>query len=229
MTAGPTVVLDFDGTLALGRGPLQAYIAALDERSSNSDSGGDIVRACLAAIESFDAGATDHRDAYDAVRTTALARGITETHLSRAYLASRDLLGTEDAPVVAPRGLSAFLAELSTSATCVLATNAPEAGVERALIALGIEHSLHERHHDVGKPVGLEPIITHHLARGPVLAVGDIWEFDLAPAARLGADTALVGVREVPEARPTLRGETLTDLYEPIRDWARAHRVAASA
>ncbi|MDN6400144.1 MAG: HAD family hydrolase, partial [Brachybacterium sp.] len=62
-----------------------------------------------------------------------------------------------------------------------------------------------------------------------VRAVGDIWEFDLAPAAELGADTALVGVREVPAARPTLRGETLTDLYDPIRAWVNAQHPASSA
>ncbi|WP_193103488.1 HAD family hydrolase [Brachybacterium sp. FME24] len=221
MTARPTVVFDFDGTLALGRGPLQAYITAL-----GSQPGGDrAVEASFAALAEFETGTSAHRDAYDAVRTAALAQGMRDADLGRAYLASRDLLGTDAAPVVAPKGLGDFLRELSAEATCVLATNAPPVGVERALISLGIEDSISDRHHDVGKPAGLAPIITAHLRNGPVLAVGDIWEFDLAPAALLGADTALVGVRETADARPTLRGAALSDLYDPIRDWAATPRT----
>lgn len=225
MTERSTVVLDFDGTLALGRGPLLAYIDALAAEPGGERAG----RACRDAVAEFEAGGSPHRDAYDAVRTGALAHGLTRAELGRAYLASRELLGTPAAPVSAPEGLAPFLTELTTLAHCVLATNAPPTGVERALRALGIDAVLTERHHDVGKPAGLSPIISRHLTHGSVLAVGDIWEFDLAPAAELGANTALVGVREVPAARPTLRGETLTDLYDPIRAWVNAQHPASSA
>lgn len=229
MTVRPTLVLDFDGTLALGRGPLQAYVAALTEQGNEEAVRRRVASVCLTAVTDFDAGTTSHRDAYDAVRTAALAEGLTDAALSRAYLASRELLGTQDAAVIAPDGLAGFLTELAEISTCVLATNAPATGIDRALRSLGIADAIGEQHHDVGKPAGLTPIIAEHLARGPVLAVGDIWEFDLAPAHQLGADTALVGVREPSEARPTLRGATLSDLYDPIRAWVTAHRATALA
>lgn len=229
MIVRPTLVLDFDGTLALGRGPLQAYVAALGRQCEDPVARERLRRECLAAVVEFDAGATPHRDAYDAVRTTALGLGSSDEQLARAYLASRDELGTPAAPVIAPDGLAAFLTELSPLAHCVLVTNAPDRGIDRALRSLGILEAVAEQHHDVGKPDGLAPIIAAHLERGPVLAVGDIWEYDLAPADHLGADTALVGVREVPEARPTLRGATLSDLYEPIRHWVLTRRQSVPA
>jgi FMN phosphatase YigB (HAD superfamily) len=215
VTARPTVVFDFDGTLALGSGPLEAYIRTLADLTGSDAA----TRACREALEQFEAGTSPHRDAYDAVRTAALAHGITDAHLSRAYLASREQLGTESGAVSSPAGLVEFLTGLSEHAALVLATNAPNIGVDRALSCLGIAALIDERHHDVGKPAGLAPIIAEHLRHGPVLSVGDIWEFDLAPAAQLGADTALVGVRDVHAARPTFRGVTLTDLYDDISAW----------
>src|SRR5699024_7897369 len=124
----------------------------------------------------------------------ALSHGVTDEQLSAAYLRSRELLATEAAPIHPPAGLDEFLKRLRADAACVLATNAPAIGVDRALAALGIADLIDEVHTDVGKPAGLDLIITTHLASGPTLAVGDIWENDLAPAARLGAATALVGV-----------------------------------
>ena len=103
----------------------------------------------------------------------------------------------------------------------MLATNAPSIGVDRVLDALGAADHLSERHFSIGKPAGLAGIIARHLADGPVLAVGDIWANDLAPAAELGADTALVGfTAHGAEPRPTMRGTTLADLYGEITNWA---------
>src|SRR5699024_2722488 len=78
-----TVVFDFDGTLALGRGPLNAYAACLGELT-----GTEVATACRAAIEHFDTGETTYRDAYDAVRVAALEWGVPAEHLSTAYLRS---------------------------------------------------------------------------------------------------------------------------------------------
>lgn len=210
----PTVVFDFDGTVALGRGPLDAYATCLGELTD-----GDLLTSCRDAVVRFDAGGTGFLDAYDAIRVTALAGGASEEHLSAAYLRSRELLGTGRAPVRAPTGLAAFLTELRSSATCILATNAPDIGIDRALTSLGVAELLSTVHCAVGKPAGLEPIVAAALTRGPVLAVGDIWANDLAPAQRLGADTALVGGGR-PPGRPTMRGTTLTDLYDDILTWA---------
>src|SRR5690625_5575744 len=87
-----TVVFDFDGTLALGRGPLNAYAACLGELTTPQ-----AAAACQAAIERFDTGQTAYRDAYDAVRVAALEFAVPAEHLSTAYLRSRELLATDAA------------------------------------------------------------------------------------------------------------------------------------
>lgn len=221
----PSVVFDFDGTVALGRGPLDAYATCLGELTD-----GEMLTACRDAVVRFDAGGTTFHDGYDAIRVTALGRNATEEQLSAAYLRSRELLGTEAAPIRAPHRLSELLTEVAQFADCVLATNAPELGIDRALTVLGVADRFTAVHCAVGKPAGLEPIITDALAAGPTLAVGDLWDNDLAPAERLGADTALVGVGRA-GGRPTMHGATVTDLYYDILSWARsaAHATPAGA
>src|SRR5699024_6639006 len=120
-------------------------------------------------------------------------------------------------------GLAEFLTRLRPAARCVLATNAPDIGIDRSLDTLGITHLIDERHTSVGKPAGLEPLITTYLTAGPTLAVGDIWENDLGPADALGAPTALVGVSST--GHPTMRGATLTDLYDHILRWAAQSQI----
>lgn len=213
----PTVVFDFDGTLALGRGPVLAYARHV------ADAVGDpaLLDDADAALDRIEAGDAVFLDGYDAVRRLALRRGAGEDQLEAAYQASRTQLGTDAAPVVAPEGLAPFLAALGREARLVLATNAPAAGVERALEQLGAAEHLVERHFAIGKPAGLAVVVEKHLASGPVLSVGDIWPYDLAPAAALGADTALVGPASTrTDLRPTLRGATLAALYDDLRTWA---------
>ena len=209
----PTVVFDFDGTLASGRGPVLAY--ARHVAAAAADEG--IVTATVAALDLLEAGDGTYLDGYDAVRQVALAHGVDEGLFGSAYLASRIGLGTDAAPVEAPPGLARFLAGLAGHARLVLATNAPQTGIDRVLAALGADDSLTERHFTIGKPAGLAAVVAQHLADGPVLSVGDIWEYDLAPADELGADTALVGARFArSDVRPTMRGATLADLYGEI-------------
>lgn len=214
---GPTVVLDFDGTIALGPGPVLAYARHVADASHDPG----LVVAVETALGHLDDGSGAYRDAYDAVRQVATSRGVPEKLHGPAYLASREELGTPAAPVHAPVGLSRFLGRLTGRATLVLATNAPATGVDRVLDQIGASDHLDERHFSIGKPDGLVAVVTRHLARGPVLAVGDIWAFDLAPAAEVGADTALVGPTAFsPDLAPTMRAATLADLYGAITSWA---------
>ncbi|MCL1869228.1 MAG: haloacid dehalogenase-like hydrolase [Promicromonosporaceae bacterium] len=213
----PTVVFDFDGTLALGRGPVLAY--ARHAARALRDPG--LVDEAIDLLDLVDAGDAAFLDGYDAVRRLALTRGADDELLEAAYQASRAQLGTGEAPVVAPDGLGSFLAELGRHAGLVLATNAPATGVEAALAQLGAAEHLLERHYAIGKPAGLAVVVEKHLATGPVLSVGDIWAYDLAPAAALGADTALVGPASTrTDLRPTLRGATLAALYDDLHAWA---------
>jgi phosphoglycolate phosphatase-like HAD superfamily hydrolase len=209
-----SVVFDFDGTIALGRGPLDAYARCVGELAGSA-----VAEACVEAVRQFNTGTSAHLDAYAAVRSAAMEHGVGDALLSRAYLRSRELLATDEAPIRPPAGLEPFMTELSGIARCVVATNAPLIGLDRALEVLGIAGLVTEVHAAVGKPAGLDAIIAALLTSGPTLAIGDIWDNDLAPAQRLGADTAFVGVGRV-LGQPTMRGANLTDLYDDILGWA---------
>ncbi len=169
----------------------------------------------------MDAGDAAYRDGYDAVRQVALARAVPEGLLGSAYLSSRTELGSETAPVEAPAGLSEFLKNLARSARLVLATNAPEIGVDRVLDLLGAAEHLGERHFSIGKPAGLTAVIAEHLAVDRCSRSATSGRTTWRPAAELGADTALVGFTAHRTDRiPTMRGTTLADLYGEITDWA---------
>lgn len=213
----PTVVFDFDGTLALGRGPVLAYARHVAAATGDEE----FVPAALAALDRLDAGEAGYLDGYDAVRHVAGARDVPSAVLQQAYQASRRDLGMPAAPVTGPPGLGDFLADLAPLARLALATNAPATGVDRVLAAIGAAEHLTDQHFAIGKPAGLASIVARYLDDGPVLSVGDIWAYDLAAADELGAATALVGPSAGrSDVRPTLRGAGLADLYGDIQTWA---------
>jgi phosphoglycolate phosphatase-like HAD superfamily hydrolase len=134
--------------------------------------------------------------------------------------------GTEAAPVAPPAGLAPFLHGIRADARLVLATNAPSHGVEAVLERWGVADQFDALHFAIGKPDGLIPIVRESLQHGPVLAIGDIAEFDLVPAARYGADTALVGSNALLSAASvTMRAQTLADLYDRISLWVESART----
>lgn len=220
----PTILFDFDGTLAVGDGPVLAFARQVAEHA-----GSGYLERVMATLRDHDAGAaTQFRDGYDVVGTLARQDGVAPAALQQAYLAGRRLLGTPEAPVDAAPGLAQLLAALPRATRVVLATNAPGVGVERLLTTWGVRERFTDLHYEVGKPAGLTPIVQAALAMGPVLAVGDIVENDLFPAAALGAATALVGpAAATPPADVTMHARTLDALAADITAWAR--RVTTTA
>lgn len=215
-----TLVFDFDGTISLGTGPVLAYArcaaAALSpERAS----------AFLAAVElgldhapSGQLPGTGAIDGYDLVRLLSAKFGVEPATLGNAYLASRALLASDDAPVVAPQGLAEFLAFARDHANVVLATNAPDIRVREAVAALGLADLFDAVYTSVGKPGGLDAVLDDWLPAGELLSIGDVWINDLAPAAARGSLTALVGSPDT-AASPTYRAEHLHELYPVIAAW----------
>ncbi|MER3386989.1 MAG: HAD family hydrolase [Microcella pacifica] len=215
----PTIVLDFDGTLALGNGPISAFARAIAAHAGDAT----FLGRAEAALAAFEAGEAEYRDGYDAVSRVAAAEGIARERLDAAYAASRELLGSDDALVDPPQGLREFLHGLSARARLVLATNAPAGRILDVLEAWGVAEVFDDLHFAVGKPHGLVPVLREALEQGAVLAIGDIAEFDLDPATALGADTALVGVTAAHSAAATtMRGHSLADLYDEITAWVHA-------
>lgn len=221
MTA--TIVFDFDGTIAVGNGPVLAYA-----RQVARYAGDGFLADVEQTLAAFDAGRDQRfRDGYDAVASLGSAAQLTLEQIQAAYLASRAALGGADSPVDVAPGLAGLLAQLPEGTRVVLATNAPRDGLLEILAVWGLDDAFDEVRDSVGKPAGLAPIIREALARGPVLSIGDIVENDLAPAAALGADTALVGATAATSpASVTMRATTLAELAPEILAWARA---AASA
>ncbi len=212
-----TVIFDFDGTLALGSGPVDAYVR---EIALLTDDAGiaTAVRKFMVAFETGDAGFVD---AYAVVKHVATTRRVDAATLDEAYHRSREALATVAAPIEAPRGLAAFLGALAGSADVMVATNSPATRMTEALQSLGIYEYLAAQHTSVGKPEGLAPIVAEALESGPVLSVGDIYVNDLAPASALGASTALIGPawRENHD-KVTMAALTLPELYASIQAWA---------
>ncbi len=215
MTA--TVIFDFDGTLALGDGPLHAYAAAVAEVAVAPELAGK----AREALARFAAGGTGWRDGYHAVREAAEALGVGADALGEGYRRSRELLATEAAPIEAPPGLGAFLARLSAHADLVLVTNSPITRIPEALAALGAAPYIRRLVCSARKPHGMSEVVRDALRAGPVLSVGDIAEYDLDPAAALGADTAGVGPG-ADGAGATMHAATLPELYPAIESWAAA-------
>jgi len=213
-----TLVFDFDGTVALGDGPVRAYA---QEAARLADA--EVATAFLDALDAeWAAPRATALDRYDLVRLLAAERGIDAELLSRGYLASRRSLATAEAPVTAPDGLAELLAEAARrGAWLALATNAPGTRIPEALAALGLGGSFHEVHTGVGKPRGLDPLLDGWLAQGPVLGVGDVWSNDLAPVAARGGTTILVSPdgNAPAAAAPDHLVARLEDAYPLILAW----------
>lgn len=201
----------------MGTGPIVAYAKAVAERAENAE----LLAETHRAIEAFEAEAADFPDGYGAVASLASAHGVSSDDLSASYAYSRTLLGTDDAPIELPAGLGPFLERLAATAELWLATNAPPDGIPELLRRAGLDQWLTRTSFNVGKPDGLRPLITEALADGPVLVVGDVYDYDLAPAVDLGAATALVGRASARDPRPvTMRADSLDELYRTIEAWA---------
>lgn len=213
----PTVIFDFDGTLAVGLGPIEAYLTCV---SRLVDAPG-FVSAARANLDALEAGGDTFIDAYDAVRVAAEASAIPANVLSQGYMDSRGVLASDLAPLEAPAGLRDFMVELAPHAELMLVTNAPAVRMQESLAALGVDDLLATRVFDARKPEGLVAVVADALRAGPVLSVGDIHANDLAPASALGAATALVGPSFALHADAvTMAARHLPELYPSIKTWA---------
>lgn len=234
----PIILFDFDGTVTVGDGPVLAYArqaaAALENNPTNP-------RGRSAFLETVTNGLTHLAlidppvlDGYDLVRGIALRHGLDDALLSRAYLASREALGTPQAPVSAPAGLAETLAELRMLGVhLVLGTNAPDIRVTETLTELGLAGLFDQIVTSVGKPAGMAALldslgVSPH-GDAPVLSVGDVWANDLEPVQSRGHSTALVGslgVASPSTAKPTYQADTLTQLLPHLTTWARQQRAS---
>ncbi|WP_433674759.1 HAD family hydrolase [Microbacterium gorillae] len=221
MTNRPAVIFDFDGTVALGDGPLRAYARAVEELGGVTG-----IEQALAVP------APELLDGYDVIRAAAEDLGVDADVLSAAYLASRAVLGTAEAAIFAPAGLAEFLRAAGEAGVLrILATNAPDVRIAEALESLGIEGGFDRIVTSVGKPAGLDALLDDLAAEGvtDVLSIGDIWRNDLAPVHRRGGRTALIGEFADESAAPDHRAPTLPELWDDLRSWLPASAPSTSS
>ena len=220
----PVLLLDFDGTVCVGDGPVWAYAEALitdllDEAGAGID---ESIRAQLGAFLDGAPEAPAYLDGYAAV--AALAQDhVSAEQLQKAYQTSRRALADGGITVSTPPGLAAFLHTIGPRAERVLVTNAPADGVAETLTALGLRNAIDRIVTDAGKPAGWAGLLEPTLATRPashVMAVGDIWGNDVAEPLAAGCATALIdrfGHRAGPA---NLVAPTFESLYPGIRAWA---------
>jgi len=216
----PVLVLDFDGTVCLGDGPIWAYARALTPALDEGDA-----RRVVDGLADFLAGRTepgDFSDGYSAVVRLA-GPGITRATLDAAYLASRESLAAGTVDVHSPDRLPDLLAALAGTVRRVLLTNAPDIGMPGLLERLGLASTIDEVITSAGKPDGFATLLPQLLdgaAPARLLSVGDLWFNDIARPLAFGCATAYVD-RTGRDRRPAhASATTLPELYPAIRAWA---------
>jgi FMN phosphatase YigB (HAD superfamily) len=214
------LVLDFDGTVCLGDGPIWAYadgvLPALAPDQARALTEG------LAAYLTGEGDPGDFSDGYSAVVRLA-GPAVPPEVLDRAYHASREALASGGVDIHTPDGLPGVLAELGSRVHRVLLTNAPATGMDGLLDRLGLAEAIDEVITSAAKPAGfgrILPALLDGADPARLLSVGDLWVNDISRPLAAGCATAYVD-RTGADPRPAhAKARTLPELYPAIRAWA---------
>lgn len=220
------LVLDFDGTVCLGDGPIWSYaeaaIAALPPQHAEA---GESLRAELARFLAAEHGPEApgrYSDGYAAVASLAAAH-LDPVSLAEAYYSSRAALARGEVDVVAAAGIAELLTHLRGRARRVLVTNAPALGLDAVMQRLGLAGCFDDVIGDADKPTGwstLLPRLAQGLPGTHVMSVGDIWANDIAGPLAAGCITALIDRFHRSDGHAHLVATRLDDVYDDILAWA---------
>lgn len=218
--AASVLVLDFDGTVCLGDGPVWAYANAAfgridDVRATQQ------MRERLTDFLCSGADAAAYQDGYFAVADLAAVH-LDADSLDAAYAESRQVLATAPGDVRAPEGLHHFLGAFDNVAR-VLVTNAPYDGVTETLATLGLTDLIDAVFADAKKPAGLRGLLPQLLAGRPashLLSVGDVYDNDIAIPLENGCATAFINRFGHTPGPSHLHGATFEEMYDGILTWA---------
>lgn len=221
------LVLDFDGTVCLGDGPVWSYAeAAIAALPADCAAAAATLRG---ALTEFFAAADDpstrgrYSDGYAAVASLASAH-LDRVSLADAYYASRAALARGEVDIIAAPGIAGLLASLEGRVSRVLVTNAPALGLDAVIAHLGLAGGFDEVIGDADKPAGWRTLLPRLARDRPgthVMAVGDIWANDIADYLAAGCMTALIDRFHRSDGPAHLVATRLDDLYDDILDWAR--------
>lgn len=219
------LLLDFDGTVCIGDGPVWSYAeATLEEArrvSAVTESEADQIRSRLADFFDGQKG-EDWIDGYSAVSGLLNGR-LSGEATQRAYQSSRDALAEGRVSVSAPEGLAALLERIGGWVERVVVTNAPQTGVIQMLQRAGLAPFIDRVVADAHKPAGwstILPDLTEGRAASRCMAVGDIWENDLAAPHDQGFRTALIDRFGRADGFPDRTSPDFAGLVDDIDGWA---------
>lgn len=216
----PVLVLDFDGTICLGDGPIWAYADGIVPNLLPDDA-----RRLTDGLAQYLAGQAPpgrYADGYSAVVRLA-GPAVPPTVLDGAYHASREALAAGKVQVHAPDGLADFLTELAGSASRVLLTNSPDIGLDLLLERLGLASVIDKVIPSAGKPEGFGSVLPTLLDGAPpahLMSVGDYWLNDIAAPLAAGCATAFVDISGADPRPAHAKAASLPELYPAIRSWA---------
>ena len=213
------LILDFDGTLCLGDGPVRAF--AREVASAVGAPEGELLHPLGRFLRGepgteFDGCA----DAYTAVAMWARGRGLGRDGMTAAFLRGRAELDAGRIDITTPEGVIDRLGSI-TGWHRVLVTNSPLASTITLTTRLALQPVLDAIIGDAAKPGGLEALLA---AGGEldarrwqrIVSIGDIWVNDLAPVHAVGGDTGLIERHAQPQAAPTWRAENVQSLLDQI-------------
>lgn len=216
----PLLILDFDGTICLGDGPVLAYAQAA---ASQLDA--DQQQSFMEQVSAFLTGntqSTRYKDGYAAV--ASLANGaLSPEQLDWAYAESRKQLAAGTVEISTAPGLADLLGSLEGIAHRLLLTNAPLRGVAESLQKLGLAPGIDAVITDAGKPEGFNEFLqqlTKFKAPYQVLSVGDVWANDIQAPASAGCATAFIDRFNHRNGPASISAATIEELYPGIRAWA---------
>jgi FMN phosphatase YigB (HAD superfamily) len=218
----PVLVLDFDGTICLGDGPVLAYgtkaFALLPPPIR--ELAHDQLRRYLAGDQDL---VRRYPDGYSCVRGQTLGH-LSHGQLTTAYLASRLQLASDDLGTYLAAGVTELLINVGRSVTRMVLTNAPAVGVTETLERFGLSGLLDQVVVRAHKPIGMSDhldILTSGREPATLISVGDHWANDIAIPLRRGCATAFVTPQPRTDEPSHVHGTKVADLIPAIITWAR--------
>lgn len=216
----PVLLLDFDGTVCLGDGPVLAYAEAAFAVLPAAQR-----RAAEDLLRRFIEGDPDLRrryaDGYGLVQQ--LAADLPPAQLQAAYLTSRHRLADEGLGVRPAAGLAELLITVGSLASTVLLTNSPEIGVVETLERFGLSGLLDQVIVDGAKPTRMGEHLDVLLDGRPpatLISIGDHWVNDVRIPLQRGAFGGLITGAPRLEQQAHLIGPDLAALSAGIVEWA---------
>lgn len=212
------LLLDLDGTVYRGDGPVLAYARHLN------------LPPLLSTMVEFlrdGSQVPDATDGWEAVQFLAADHGVDQATMDAAFLASRAALARPDCDIDLPPDLLPLLRELRPTTYLLLATNSPPDWLDHLLGRLGVADLLDDVVARANKPTGM-PAILRSLADRidatdrpwRILSVGDHWRNDIAPARDFGAVTGYIDRFGRADGPADAVAPTFEGVLPAIRRWA---------